>query len=307
LKIVIIGAGAMGSVFGAKLSEAADTILINTTNSHTDAVIKNGFILLENPEGFKKKIEVKLVTDYKTITDKFDVAIIFTKSYKTKAASYTAKALLKEDGIVLTLQNGIGNFEIISNIIGEDKTTVGVTSHGATLVSPGYVRHAGIGDTYIAEKPNKKELVNNLIKVFEKADITVSISENINSIIWGKLIINAGINAIAGILKVPNGIIGANPESSKIMQNTVAEAVKVADALGINLPFKNPFEQVKKVCIHTANNRASMFQDIIKLKKTEIKFINGAIVNYGEKFKIPTPYNRILTEIIEALEAVYDK
>ncbi|MBW1650714.1 MAG: ketopantoate reductase family protein [Deltaproteobacteria bacterium] len=305
MKIVIIGAGAMGSVFGAKISEVADTLLINPENPHTDAVIKNSLII-EDPEGIKKKFKVKLICDYKTVTDKFDAAIILTKSYKTKEASYAAKKLLKNNGIALTLQNGIGNIEIISSIIGEDKTVAGVTAHGATLVSAGYVRHAGVGDTYLAKKPNKKNLIENLIQIFEKAGIKVLISDNINSIIWGKLIINVGINAIAAILKTKNGIIGDMPESFKIVKNAAEEAVEIAKAIKITLPFDDPIKQVKTVCQKTANNRASMLQDITNRKKTEIEFINGAIVDYGKKLNIQTPYNKILTEIIQASEAAYN-
>ncbi len=306
MKIVIIGAGAMGSVFGAKISEAADALLINPANNHTDKIIENNLIL-EDPKGIKKKIKVNLICDYKTVTDKFDAAIIFTKSYKTKEASYAAKHLLKDDGVALTLQNGIGNFEIISSIIGEDKTVAGVTAHGATLVSAGYVRHAGIGDTYIANKPNKKHIIESLTRIFEKAGIKILISDNINSIIWGKLIINVGINAVAAILKTRNGIIGTTPQAFKIVRSAAEEAVTIAKAMQINLPFADPLKQVKTVCQKTANNKASMFQDITNRKKTEIEFINGAIVKLGKKLNIPTPYNQILTEIVQAFEAAYNK
>ncbi|MBW1615566.1 MAG: 2-dehydropantoate 2-reductase [Deltaproteobacteria bacterium] len=306
MKIVIIGAGAMGSVFGAKMSEAADILLINPTNNHTNEVIKNNLIL-EDPKGVKKKFKVKLLSDYKTVTDKFDAAIIFTKSYKTKEASYAAKKLLKKEGVALTLQNGIGNFEIISSIVGEERTVAGVTAHGATLVSAGYVRHAGVGDTYLANKPNKKKIIENLTEIFEKAGIKILMSDNINSIIWGKLIINVGINAVAAILKTKNGVIGAVPQSFKIVRNAAEEAVKIANALKITLPFDEPLKQVKTVCKKTANNKASMLQDITNQKKTEIEFINGAIVDLGKKLNIPTPYNQILTEIVQAFEETYNK
>ncbi len=302
MKIVIIGTGAMGSVFGTILSKSSDIVLINTPNEHTKAIAKDGLVIL-NPDDSESFYEPSLHTDYKTITDKFDIAIIFTKSYDTKQAAFSAKALLNDNGIALTMQNGIGNFEIIAEILGYDRALAGTTSHGATMVSPGIVRHAGIGDTYIAAKKEKNQLVKKLCNVFESAGIKTNISENITELIWGKLIINCGINALTAILKVPNGILGITKETKQIMEKTVKEAVAVGTKLGVKFPFENPFDQVLKVCENTAKNRASMLQDILRGKKTEIEAINGAIAKYGKKLNMETPYNNIIAEIIRSLES----
>jgi 2-dehydropantoate 2-reductase len=129
------------------------------------------------------------------------------------------------------------------------------------------------------------------------------VSENLDSLLWGKLVINVGINAMAAILRVPNGIVGRTARCEPLMEKAVSEAVRVVNALNITLPYTNPLEHVKMVCQKTARNRASMLQDILKGKPTEIGVINRAIVKKGEELGIPTPYNRFLSEIIEALEA----
>jgi len=305
MKIAIIGAGAMGSIFGAMLSKVSDVVLINPDNKHVFAITEKG-LLIENADSILSSYRLKVYTDYKKVEDRFNLAIIFTKAYSTKKASLAAKYILTKEGIALTMQNGIGNFEVIADIVSKNRVVAGTTSHGATLVKPGHVRHAGTGPTYIADNLIYKEMVEKIAKIFNMAGIKTSISKNMESLIWGKLVINVGINALTAILKVPNGILGITKECEKIMKRAVLEAVEVASALEIKLPFDNPFEQVKKVCANTANNRASMLQDTMRGSRTEIGVINRAIVEKGEKLGILTPYNEFLSEVIEALESTYD-
>jgi len=305
MKIAIIGAGAMGSIFGSMLSGVSDVFLITTNKEHVNAINKNGLKIEENDGSFKK-YKLFASNDPKEINGKVDLAIIFTKSYHTKDAAISAVPILQRDGLALTLQNGLGNNGVISDIIGEKRTVAGVTSHGGTLVKPGLVRHAGTGPTHFSGPGADPEKVARVAEVFNAAGIETSISDNLDTLIWGKLIINVGINALTAILRVQNGIIGVTPECEKIMEKAVSEAVKVAGALGIHLPYTKPFNQVKKVCKKTAQNRASMLQDVLKGSRTEVGVINRAIVSNGLAMGIPTPYNLFLSEIIEALEATME-
>jgi 2-dehydropantoate 2-reductase len=220
----------------------------------------------------------------------------------TASAARKASGVLKQGGVILTLQNGIGNLEIIETEIGVGRTIVGVTSHGGTLLGPGRVRHAGKGMTHIARSLALSRQVDILAAVFQKAEIEVRVEENIESLIWSKLVINAGINALAAILRIPNGILESDEACKRIMFQAVSEAAAVARGLGIQLPY-DPQDHVQRVCRLTAGNRASMLQDILRGTKTEINAINEVIVKKGEKLGIPTPCNRFLSEIIKALEA----
>ena len=305
MKIGVIGAGAMGSIFGAMLSGAADVFLIDPFEEHVNIINANGLIIEDNNNS-KKKYNIPACINTSIIKSKVDLAIIFTKSYATEQAALTAISILGEHGLVLTLQNGLGNLEIISGILGDDRSVAGVTSHGGTMVCPGVAKHAGFGQTHIAGNKQNMKAVKRVVRVFNSAGIETDISDNLDSLIWGKLIINVGINALAAILQVKNGILGKIVEVEKIMASSVSEAVNVADALKIKLPYQNPMEQVKIVCRSTAENRASMLQDILKGARTEVGVINGAIVEKGRELGIPTPYNIFLSEIIEALEATYE-
>jgi 2-dehydropantoate 2-reductase len=146
-------------------------------------------------------------------------------------------------------------------------------------------------------------LLRRIVETFQAAGIEVFLSDDLERLVWGKLTINVGINALAAILRVPNGVLGITPECEKIMDGAVSEAVAVAEALGISLPYEQPHQQVKSVCLRTAENRASMLQDILRKKRTEIAAINGAVVRKGRTAGISTPYNLILSQLIEALEA----
>jgi 2-dehydropantoate 2-reductase len=237
------------------------------------------------------------------LSDRVELAIVFTKSCNTRDAAHTARAILDPRGVALTLQNGIGNLEVIQDVLGPDNAIAGVTSHGGTFLGPGNVRHAGIGPTQIANMPSKKILIEKIGQIFNAAGIDTSLSDNVNSLIWGKLIINVGINALTAICRVPNGVIGKTSECVDIMKEAVSEAVAVADASGVMLPYDDPVAQVKKVCEATAANRASMLQDILRGARTEIGAINGAIIDRAQALEISTPVNRFLYRVIKAIEA----
>lgn len=305
MKIAIIGAGAMGSLFGSMLSMVSEVSLIDINHDHVKSVRKNG-LTVENIDGSRKIFNLKITDRIEELSGRFDLAIVFTKSYNTQDAADTARAILDPEGTALTLQNGIGNLEVIQNVLGAENAIAGVTSHGGTFLGPGKVRHAGIGATYIANLPSKKALIQKVAHVFNMAGIETFVSDNVNSLIWGKLIINVGINALTAICRVPNGVIGMTSECVDIMKDAVSEAVAVADSLGVILPYDDPVGQVKQVCEATSANQASMLQDILRGAPTEIGAINGAIVEKAQALGISTPVNLFLTRIIKAVEATVE-
>ncbi|GBC63018.1 2-dehydropantoate 2-reductase [Desulfonema ishimotonii] len=302
MRIVIIGAGAMGSLFGAMLSSVSEICLVDPFEAHVRAIREKGLVV-EQADGTSETFRLSATTEPSEIAAGADLAIIFTKSWLTSAAAETARSLLGKSGVALTLQNGVGNLDAIAEVLGRNRSVAGVTSHGGTLLGPGRVRHAGRGPTFIAGASPDISLLSDIAGTFGAAGIQTEISDNLDSLIWGKLIINVGINALAATLRVPNGILGITPACEPMMRRAVDEAVTVADALGIELPYDNPLAHVKQVCEMTAANRASMLQDVLRGARTEVGVINRAIVRRGEALGIPTPYNLFLSEVIEALEA----
>ena len=302
MKIGMIGAGAMGSLFGARLSNNSDVYLIDVNQEHVEAVRKKG-LRVKNIDGSESVYNLFAASRYEELPCKVDLAIVFTKSYHTQDAAETVRAVLDPSGMALTLQNGVGNLEILRNALGDETAVAGVTSHGGDFIGPGEVRHAGKGPTHIGCLQSKRKFLESTVQIFNASGIETKLSDDVESLIWGKLIVNVGINALTAIFRVRNGVIGKTPECARVMRTAVSEAVEVSRALGVRLPYEEPFAQVKKVCEATAENRASMLQDVLKGARTEIGAINGAIVKKAEALGIKTPVNLMLTQIVEGLEA----
>lgn len=187
--------------------------------------------------------------------------------------------------------------------MGASRAAAGITAQAATLLGPGRVRHAGSGPTVLAAGPGQAKTMAAIAAVFNQAGIPTSVTEDGEALLWSKLMVNVGINALTAVLRVPNGTLAEVPECESIMAQAVAEAVTVARAMGIEFSGEETLHKVRQVCRVTSSNQSSMLQDILKGRLTEIDVINGAVVRKGAENGIPTPVNLMLTELIKALEA----
>jgi len=303
IRIAVVGVGAMGSLFGGRLSPVADVTLLDPWAEHVAAMQQGGLRIIEL-DGGETTIPVTATTDPGAVPEA-DLVIIFVKAHATRQASQWARGFLAPDGLALTLQNGVGNAETMAEVLGADRVVAGVTSHGATLLGPGHVRHAGTGPTHVATRPEVAERLSTIATVLEQAGFEVHLSDNLDSLVWGKLIINVGINALTGILRVPNGQLVEIPAASELMAQVVAEAVAVCQAKGIILPYDDPLDRVQAVARATATNRASMLQDVLRGVPTEIGVINEAIAREGKRLGVATPVNELIVTIIRAIEGSY--
>lgn len=304
VKIGVIGAGAMGCLYGAYLSRVTEVVLFDLWEAHVEAIRKEG-LLLEELDGSQERFLLPATTEVGEV-GKIDVALVFVKSHQTAWAAEVAQAVLQPEGIAVTLQNGVGNREVLAQAVGEERVVQGVTSHGATLLGPGRVRHAGCGPTYLALSSTTGGWVQQLVELFRAAGLEVHLSQDLDELIWGKLLINVGINALTAILRVPNGQLVEIPPAREVMGLAVQEAAAVTSALGIRLPYPDPVARAEEVCRATAANRSSMLQDVLRGSPTEIDVINGAIVRQGERLGLPTPVNRMLTLLVKAIEQSYN-
>lgn len=302
MKIVIIGAGAMGCLYGGKLSAVPgnEVYLLDVWKDHIDAINQTGLMMEEK--------ESELVYSVKAERDATkvgicDLAIIFVKSTLTDVAVRSNRAVFGPETVTLTLQNGLGNLELIAQEIGRENLLAGTTAHGALMLGPGRMRHTGFGKTVIGEIDGEKtERVARIVEVMEKAGLETDLSENVLGLVWDKLLVNVGINAITGITKLQNGQLVEYPEINDILERAVEEAVAVAKAKGIKLSFPDPVAHTRDVCVATAANKSSMLQDILNGKRTEIDMINGAIVREGKMVNIETPVNVVLTNLVRFME-----
>jgi 2-dehydropantoate 2-reductase len=202
----------------------------------------------------------------------------------------------------LTLQNGLGNLEQLTAVLGQHRANLGITSEGAALLEPGKVRHAGVGHTTIADVAGTAVPPQEVVSLFQAAGFQTSLAANATGLAWGKLAINAGINPLTAVLQVPNGFLAENELARWMMAQAATEVAQVAAAQGIQLPFTDVAAQALAVAQATAANHSSMRQDLANGRLTEIGAICGQVVEYGRRYAISTPVNVVLQTAVQQAE-----
>ena len=305
MKIAIAGPGALGCLIAGllKVKTKEEIWVFDNLKERANRVNQAG-IKIEGLSG-SHQAKVNVSADAKEI-GLCDFVIICVKSYSTEDACKDIKDLVGENTFVVTLQNGIGNVQILNDYFGPEKVIAGITNHGSTLLGAGHVRHAGKGETIIGKSDGKLSAgLRDLQNVLAKAGFETKVTKDIDSVVWGKLIINVGINAIAAITRLNNGALVESEEARALLRAAVQEAAKIVKRKRIKLSYDDPIQKVESVCKATSANRCSMLQDVLNKKRTEIDFINGAIVRQGKALGITTPVNEVLTNLIKTIETSY--
>jgi len=304
MHFLVVGPGAMGCLFAARLKRAGyEVTLLDYLQERARQINSQGIVV----QGVTGEYKVTVPTVADRISMHPDFVLFCVKSYKTKEAAETIKSWLWPEAFVVTLQNGVGNLEILEEIFGKKKVFGGITAQGATLLGPGKIRHAGQGETIIGPEEDSDSPLEKIVSAFNTAGFKTRSIKNVVDLIWGKLIINVGINVLSAITRLKNGRLAELNGTRLIMENAVKEAVAVAAAKNIQLPYPDPLARVMEVCRDTAENIASMLQDVLKERMTEVDFINGAIVREGIRLGIPTPVNHTLTCLVKTIQETYEE
>ena len=292
-EILIVGTGAMASLFAARLSRVAEVTLLGTWEAGLAAIETQGVRLVETDEE-DESFAVRVARSPEACTGAKS-AIVLVKAWQTHRAADQLAECLHPRGIALTLQNGLGNREILEETLGVGRVGFGVTTTGATMIGPGRVRSGGIGPIHFSPHPGMTPLV----EMLTKAGFVVDPVDDVQGLLWGKLVINAGINPLTALLEVPNGALLASPSVMEVMMRAAEETAAVAAALDVQLPFTDPSAQVRDVARSTGENTSSMLQDIRRGAPTEIDAISGAVVREGERVGISTPINWTLWQLVQ--------
>ena len=309
MRYVVIGPGALGSLFGALLAKsfsAGDNQLWLLDHNPTRAENLKREGLLYEKNNRLEHIAVQTCCSALEI-DRADVILVCVKSYDVTACLNRWQCLLQEGTLVIFLQNGIGHLHMDQHT--DAATPVFATcSEGATLVAKGHIRHCGSGTTSLGfldqTTTHFNSLLNEVCNCLNQCGLHSTVSDNILPQVWAKLFINVGINALTAIHQVPNGRLLESPDTVRMMTAAIDEAHQVAEASNIAI-MEDPLRATLKVCQATGANISSMLQDIRKMRRTEIEAINGFIVTEGKRLGIDTPTNLQLVAKIKAIEMAY--
>jgi 2-dehydropantoate 2-reductase len=304
MRVLICGAGAMGCLFGSYLALAGEEVwLLSHWTEHIERVRRDG-LRIHPLDGPPFVLTLPILSYEDPLPRAIDVAFISVKSHQTREAATRAARAIGSDGVAITMQNGLGNQELLAGVVGAGRALLGVTSHGATLLGPGEVRHAGSGPTTIATDPDPAA-ARRIASMLTGAGFASVTAGDIEQVVWNKLLVNAGINALTTILGVRNGALVEHPESVALLVAAVNEAATIASARGIAVP-PDPAATALRVARATSGNVSSMLADILRQVPTEVDVINGAIVREGAALGLPTPVNETLTRLVKSLEALYE-
>ncbi len=287
VRIVIFGAGAMSCLFASRLAGVAKVTLVDAWKDAIAHIRRRG-ILIEDSRG-TQSVAVD-AAPLGTQIPPADLGIVLVKSWQTEEVAGYLSGYLRPDAMAISLQNGLGNLERLG-----PRAFPGSTAEGATLLGPGHVKAGGSGPTHVVAPEWIVSLLNNA--GFESYGCHES---KAMSLLWGKLSVSCGINALTALLRVRNGELLENPKAAELMVRATLECVAVADAAGIPLPFADGARHVKEVAERTANNKSSMLQDILRGAPTECDAINGAVVREGRRLGVETPVNETLWQLVQA-------
>ncbi len=302
MKIAIIGAGAMGCLYGALLSVKNEVILIDSYRPQVETINANGLIMVEN--GVEKLYALKAVlsgTDLGAV----DLVIVFVKSTDTYDAVKANKSLIGPDTIIMTLQNGAGNDRDILHFAAKENIIIGTSKHNSVGMGPGKIHHTGSGITTIGAMDFAANVNSLIIAALMEAGLETEVSDDIQRIIWSKLFVNISVNTLTALLETKIGYMSQNKYAWDFAKRIIYEAINVAEEDGTYFDRREVMEMVQNVCEKAGEGYSSMYQDRKRKVRTEIDKMNGAIVEQAKLYGVATPYNSLVVDLIHAVEGTY--
>lgn len=300
MRIAVIGAGAMGSIYGGHLSLHNEVYLVDTNQAIVDHINENGLILQEN--GKDVVYRPHAVTSTAGL-EKMDLVILFVKALFSQAALRGNQGIIGPDTYVLTLQNGSGHEDILGEFVPQNHIIIGTTNDNGAVLAPGHVRHGGEGETNIGMLVEDTEaFLPKLKEAMDSCGFKAQIHANIQQLIWNKLFTNVSLSALTGVLQVPMGFIAGNEHAWTITKRLIHEAVEVAHGLGLEADEEAITEKVKHTSEGSPEGITSICADLRDGRRTEVNTISGSVVRASKKCGVPAPTHELIVEMVHAME-----
>ncbi len=300
MKIAVIGAGAMGSIYGGHLSLKNEVYMVDTSAPIVEQINAAGIKIEENDT--ENIYRPKAVTTTEGL-EPVDLIILFVKSLFSRAALSGNKGIIGPDTYVMTLQNGSGHEDLIREFVPEDHIIIGTTNDNGAVLGPAHVKHGGVGETNIGMlTEDTNGFLSKLKETFDECGFQTTVSENIQQLIWDKLFTNVSLSAVTGILQVDMGYIAANEHAWNMTVQLIHEAAAVARGLGLKADDDAIIAKVKKTSEMSPNGCTSIRADLRDGRKSEVDTISGSVVRASKKCGVPAPSHEFLVEMVHAME-----
>lgn len=300
MKIVVIGAGAMGSIYGGHLSLNNEVFIVDTNKAVVDQINKEGLKLDEN--GVTNTYHPAAVTSTESI-GKADLVILFVKAIFSKSALDGNKNLIGPDTRLLTLQNGAGHEDLLMEYVPKEHVVIGTTEDNGAVLGLGHIRRGGEGVTNVGLlEPDTDGFLPALKASFDSCGFQVKIHENIQQLIWDKLFTNVSLSAVTGILQADMGFIAGNEYAWKMTKQLIHEAVQTAEALGIVCDEETITKKVRETSLNNPQGCTSIRADLANGRRTEVNTISGAVVRAAAKCGVKVPTHEFVVNMVHAME-----
>lgn len=301
VRTVIFGAGALGGLFAYLLHRSGVNVALVEKDPAIVKAIRSGGLLVEGVSG-PETVPVPIATtpDKKTTPD---LVLALVKCHEVTGAAEAIKECLGPRTVVVSLQNGIGNEQILADALGRERVVAGATNIGAASLAPGHVLHTSWGDTTVgARDTNSIDRAEMVAGFFTRHGIKTLVADDLDSLLWGHVLLQVGFSAITSLTRVRNGKVMELEPAGALMKAAVREAAEIVKAAGISLPYHNPVSQVEQVLRRTPEDLSTMQQDLYKGKRSEVEAIHGAVVRLAESLDRSAPINWTLLQLVRTVE-----
>ena len=300
MRIAVVGAGAMGSIFGARFHQAGhETVLVDVVQPLVDTINAEGVTVVRGDD--ETVTRVPATTDPAAVGP-VDIVVFFTKCYHTSSAAESARPLVGPDTAVASLQNGWGNGDVLAAAYPPGQVVLGVTYNSGLLQGPGRVLHPAEQPTLVGSFSDGGDGAARLAEALESAGLAATVASPVRPEIWKKLILNAASLPASALTGMTAGALGTSQDMLDLVSETTREAVAVAQALGYDIDFEERIGTILGLVEKAGPTKASMLQDVEAGRRTEIDVINGAVVRAADEVGVPVPINRTLMQLIKGWE-----
>lgn len=304
MKIAVVGAGAMGSIFGARFHEAGhDTVLVDVAEPLVEKINADGVTIVAK-EGDEHTVRLPATTDPASVGPA-DVVVFFVKCYHTAAAAESARPLVGPKTVVASLQNGWGNGDVLASVYPPEQVVIGVTYNSGTVLDLGKVAHPGVGPTLLGHyEGDTSDGAARLAEAISDSELEAQVVAPVRPEIWKKLILNAATLPTAALTGMNAAALTIHEPMHELVTETAREAVAVARALGYDIDEQERVSYIHELLERAGPTRGSMLQDLEAGRRTEIDVINGAVVRAAAESDVPVPLNRGFVALVKGWESI---